>query len=71
MEHIPGKIHVFLTGERGIGKSSAVRRAAELDGRPWHGFITGHPKVRVIEVTVDNRDKLPAAAAGELGKRKP
>ena len=33
-------MHVFLTGERQIGKSRAVRRAAELLGRPVTGFRT-------------------------------
>ena len=33
-------MHVFLTGERQIGKSRAVRAAAELLGRPCAGFRT-------------------------------
>ena len=33
-------MHVFLTGERGIGKTRVVRQAAELLGRPCHGFVT-------------------------------
>ena len=33
-------MHVFLTGDKGCGKSWAVRRAAELFGRPCFGFIT-------------------------------
>ena len=32
--------HVFLTGDRQVGKSRAVRRAAELTGRPLKGFLT-------------------------------
>ena len=33
-------MHVFLTGDKGCGKSWAVRRTAELFGRPCYGFIT-------------------------------
>ena len=33
-------MHVFLTGERGIGKSTVVRAAARLTGRPCYGFCT-------------------------------
>lgn len=33
-------MHVFLIGDKGCGKSWAVRRAAELLGRPCFGFIT-------------------------------
>ncbi len=33
-------MHVFLTGERQIGKSRAVREAAEMLGRPCAGFRT-------------------------------
>ena len=33
-------MHVFLTGERQIGKSRAVRAAAEILGRPCAGFRT-------------------------------
>ena len=33
-------MHVFVTGERQTGKSRAVRRAAEMLGRPCKGFLT-------------------------------
>ena len=33
-------MHVFLTGEKQIGKSRAIRRAAELLGLPCAGFRT-------------------------------
>ncbi len=35
-----GKTHVFLTGDRGSGKSWIVRQAAERTGRPCYGFLT-------------------------------
>lgn len=40
MKQTQGKTHVFLTGERGAGKSWTVRRAAEITGRPCYGFVT-------------------------------
>ena len=33
-------MHVFLTGERGIGKSWAIQRAVTLLGRTPYGFLT-------------------------------
>lgn len=33
-------VHVFLTGERGIGKSVVAEKAAALLGRPCYGFMT-------------------------------
>lgn len=33
-------MHVFLTGDKGCGKSWTVRKTAELLGRPCFGFIT-------------------------------
>jgi len=33
-------MHVFLTGDKGCGKSWVVRRTAELLGRPCFGFVT-------------------------------
>ncbi len=33
-------MHVFLIGERGIGKSRAIRNAVKLIGRPPYGFLT-------------------------------
>ncbi len=33
-------MHVFLTGDKQIGKSTALRRAAALLGRPLYGFRT-------------------------------
>ncbi len=33
-------MHVFLTGDRGVGKSFALRRTAELSGLPCAGFRT-------------------------------
>ena len=35
--------HVFLTGDRQVGKSRALRRAAEMTGRPVRGFLTRFP----------------------------
>ena len=40
MKQTQGKTHVFLTGDRGTGKSWTVRRAAEITGRPCYGFVT-------------------------------
>ena len=34
------RLHVFLRGDRGSGKTWTVRRAAELTGRPCCGFVT-------------------------------
>lgn len=36
--HTP--VHVFLTGDQGIGKSETVQRIAALLGRPCYGFLT-------------------------------
>jgi len=33
-------MHVFITGERQIGKSRAIRRISEAMGRPLYGFRT-------------------------------
>lgn len=40
MKQFQGKTHVFLTGERGAGKSRTALRAAEMSGRPCYGFLT-------------------------------
>ena len=40
VNQLQGKTHVFLTGDRGAGKSWIARRAAELTGRPCYGFVT-------------------------------
>lgn len=43
MNQLQGKTHIFLTGERGVGKSWTVRRAAEITGRMCYGFVTRFP----------------------------
>ncbi len=37
-------------------------------GQPWHDFIKGHPRVRLITVTEDNRAGLAGEIAALLGK---
>ena len=37
-------------------------------GQNWHGFIRKHPKVKIITVTPENRDALPAAIVEALGR---
>ena len=33
-------MHVFLTGDRRVGKSRAVKRVTEMTSRPIKGFLT-------------------------------
>ena len=39
--------------------------------QPWHAMIKEHPNVRVLEVTVQNRDLLPRQIAERIGGRRP
>ena len=65
VNQLQGKTHVFLTGDRGAGKSWIARRAAEKTGRPCYGFVTrfsagarqaaagwGTGKAALLEITV-------------------
>ena len=72
-------MHVFLTGNRQTGKSRAVRRAAEMLGRPCKGFLTcfltrerGSSSLYMVPPEEkDLRDEEHVVAVLEGGKMRP
>ncbi len=56
-------MHVFLTGDRGIGKSRAVQRTAELLRLPCYGFVT---RFQGADRHASSLYLLPAAGPGTM-----
>ena len=59
-------MHVFLTGERGIGKSQAIRTAVSLIGRVPYGFLTrfgteGDPTAALYMVSPSRQEPMGEA----------
>ncbi len=72
-------MHVFLTGDKGCGKSWAVRQTAELLGRPCFGFVTRfdgldrHASSLYLlpASTAEQTDRMHLAAFWQDGKLQP